>query len=648
VTCEDPDLIFLHLPMFEYRDMRRLHYAVIILLAAFLLPGCSQPGKKGDIPRKPNIVWIVAEDMSDNWSCYGENTIQTPNIDKLAGEGELFENAYITAPVCSPSRSAMITGMYQTTIGAHNHRSQRKEGKGGGNEEYYESYRLPGDIPFLPRLFKEAGYYTVLGNDKSVLGNEEDVRGFGKTDYNFEFDRDLYDDNDWKDRQSGQPFFAQIQLRGGKFRNAPVDNPVDPNEVNLPPYYPDDEILRKDWAEYLNSVLYLDQQVKEIIDRLKRENIYDKTAVFLFTDHGISHLRAKQFLYEDGIKIPLVVKCPGLSDAGNRRKDLVSQIDISATSLYLAGIPIPDAMQGRSFYGEEYRPQEYIFAARDRCDETVDLIRAVSTGRFKYIANFFPHKPHVQPNTYKDGKEIIQHMRQLYANDMLKKETERYFKPERPVEELYDLENDPFELNNLAGNDTYRDTLQKMRNILISTILETKDLGFIPEPILEEMGKKYGNKYYILQQPENSGLIRECMRVLRLDEQGEVEELQKALSDKRPSIRFWAAYGLGNIPELPAGAVASLKELLEDESDAVKIAAARALCRTGHTEPALHILSDNLENSNLITGMYATLFIEDLNEEMIEKIMPAIEKAKDGPYEFTRRIAVRISNSHIR
>jgi len=622
--------------------IRRIIFSLLAMTPIYY--GWTQSKPDNKVSFKPNILWIVVEDMSEHWSCYGETTIQTPNIDKLAEEGELFGNAFVTAPVCSPCRSALITGMYQTTSGAHNHRSQIEEGKGGGNKAYYNSYQLPEEVPFLPRLFKEAGYYNVLGNHQSILDNQ--IRGgqLAKTDYNFEWDPSWYDSNNWEQRQPGQPFFAQIQLNGGKYRNAQVENQVNPGDVELPPYYPADAVMRKDWAEYLNSVLYLDNEVKEILERLEEEGIADSTAVFLFTDHGISHLRGKQYLYDDGIKIPMIVRWPEVTRAGSHRNDMVTQIDISATSLYLAGIPIPEKMQGQPFYGKNYQPVDYVFAARDRCDETVDLIRAVRNHRFKYIRNFFPHKPHAQPNTYKDGKEIIQHMRKLYAKGQLKKETTRYFEPIRPTEELYDLENDPWEMNNLAGNPAYQDTLQKMQNMLLTTIIETNDLGFIPEPILEDLGKKYGNKFYVLQQDENRDLTTECIETMELVEKRDVGGLQKALKHEMASVRFWAGYGLGNIPELSASAAPELQKALNDNSDAVKIAAARALCRLGQPEFALHILEDNLKNQNLIVGLYSALFIEDLDKDLIRRVLPTIEKAKESPYEFTKRTAVRLNS----
>lgn len=611
------------------------------LLAAMIL-GCKSPGTGDKMPERPNIIWLVAEDMSDHWSCYGEKNITTPYIDKLAQEGVLFENSFVTAPVCSPCRSALITGMYQPSIGAHNHRSQVREGNGGGNSDYFDSFTLPDEVPFLPRLFREAGYYTVLGTHQTIATRENTGDKLGKTDYNFIWDQQWFDDNDWTNRKPGQPFFAQVQLRGGKYRRGLVEKPVNPDSVILPPYYPDDEVLRADWALYLHSVLTLDMEVKEVLDRLEAEGLTENTAVFLFTDHGISHLRGKQFLYDEGIKVPLIVRWPAWLPAGERRSELVSHIDIAATSLFLANIPVPSVMQGQPFFGKDYIPREYIFAARDRCDETIDLIRAVRTQKYKYIHNFLPDRSHTQPNQYKDGKSFIIHMRQLFAEGKLKEETAVYFQPTRPVEELYDLENDPWEMNNLVTDPKYVDVLAEMREKLWQTSVQTRDLGYIPEPLLEEAGKRYGNKYLVLAAGENQDLQEVCHAILGKCATRDIEGMVEGLSHERPEVRFWAAYGLGNAEGLDEAALSALDRALGDVSDPVRIAAARALCRSGKHDNAWQLLVDNLDNSNRITGMYAASFIEDLPLPLIRKAIPELKKALDSPYAFTQRIAARL------
>ena len=415
--------------------------------------------------KKPNIIWIIVEDMSCHFGCYGETSIRTPNVDRLAAEGVRFDKAFVTAPVCSPCRSALITGMYQTSIGAHHHRSGR------GTEKIH----LPSRIRLVPELFQKAGYYTCNG----FLGNRR--KRPGKTDYNFEYDKAVYDGTDWSDRRPAQPFFAQIQLAGGKGRTKKTPAPMNPADVKLPPYYPEDPVILDDWAQYLNAVMNTDIQVAQIVKRLKAEGIYDNTYIFFMTDHGISHARGKQFLYEEGIRVPLIVRGPGLK-AGTVREDMVIHIDLAATSLALAGIKIPKRMQGRNLLAEDYKQRQYIVSARDRCDETVDRIRCVRTDRYKYIRNFYPERPYLQPCAYKDKKEILKALRRLHKEGKLNREQSLIFAGKRPEEELYDLRQDPWELHNLAQDTSHRRTLERLREILDRWIRQTHDRAEKPEP----------------------------------------------------------------------------------------------------------------------------------------------------------------------
>jgi len=445
--------------------------------AALLIPGCTGSTHGLTLQRphyKPNILWITVEDISPHMGCYGETTIETPNIDTLAAEGVLFSRAFATSPVCSPSRSAAITGMHQTTIGAHNHRSSF------GDQKIY----LPKQMKLLPEYFRQAGYFTVMGGPKKTVYHKDlnwNRRNLGKADYNFVWDPAVYDSDDWKDRKPGQPFFAQIQLHGGKSRNAKVANPADPAKVKLPPHYPDCPELRDDWAKYLNSVIKLDNQVGQLIKRLKDEGIADKTVVVFWTDHGMYHVRGKQFLYDEGIRIPLIIRWPDVIEGGKVREDLVSHIDVSATSLYLAGIDVPDHMEARPLFGPEHKQRDYIIAARDRCDKTVDRIRCVRTKRYKYIRNFYPERPLIQPNKYADSRYAMKVMRKLLAEGKLNSVQARLFAPSRPQEELYDLIDDPHEINNLDKSPRHRKTLKNMRAILVNWIKQTGDKGQFPE-----------------------------------------------------------------------------------------------------------------------------------------------------------------------
>jgi arylsulfatase A-like enzyme len=448
-----------------------------LLLLTIALVACATGGEgstRGQNTR-PNVVWFVVDDMSANFSCYGEKLIETPNVDRLAREGTRFSRAFVTAPVCSPSRSALITGMYQTSIGAHNHRSGRGELK----------IHLPEGVKPAPALFKQAGYYTAIGGPL--------VNGTGrlaKTDYNFEWDEKMYDGNDWAGRKSAQPFFMQVMLHGGKYRHnrnwkqralKELGSLTKPEDVSLPPYYPRDSVLLDDWAQYLDTVRYTDKEVGEVIARLEREGILDRTIIIFMTDHGISHAREKQFLYDGGIHVPFIVRGPGVT-RGAVRDDLIEHIDMAGISLGLAGLEIPSWMQGRNVFAKNYAPREAVFSARDRCDETVERLRSVRTDRYKYIRNFYPLRPHLQPNAYKDAKEIVRRLRDLHAQGKLPPLADvLLFASTRPEEELYDVQTDPHETRNLATDPKFEKTLVKMRERLARWMEQTNDRGRQPE-----------------------------------------------------------------------------------------------------------------------------------------------------------------------
>src|SRR5688572_16124970 len=458
--------------------MKRLSLLVILSFA-------SLAAQAAGAETRPNILWFVVDDMSANLSCYGEKTIQTPNIDRLAREGTKFNHAFTTAPVCSPCRSAFITGMYQTTIGAHQHRSGRGE----------EKIHLPAGVEPVPAIFQRAGYFTAIGTGlpsvnrqgKKAKAKADGSRGLGKTDYNFEWDQKIYDSNDWAGRKQGQPFFMQVQLGGGKLRGGSdtsarerserakeeFGSGTDPEKVTLPPYYPSDPVLLRDWAAYLDAVRFTDKHVGDVISRLEAEGILEQTLVIFATDHGISHARGKQFLYDEGTHVPLVVRGPGIAK-GKVRDDLVELIDITPISLAAAGISIPSAMQAKNVFATEYRPREFVYAARDRCDETTERIRSVRSDRFLYIRNFHPQRTHLQPNAYKDGKSIVQTLRALHGAGRLDPVAEKLlFSPTRPAEELYEWTTDRWQVKNLAGDATHQVTLEKLRGRLDQWMAET-------------------------------------------------------------------------------------------------------------------------------------------------------------------------------
>jgi arylsulfatase A-like enzyme len=465
----------------------------LTLATAFILLWFSGCGT--ETIERPNILWIAVEDISPLMSCYGYEANPTPNLDRLAENGIRFAKAFMPAPVCSPCRSALITGMMQTTIGVHNHHSSRSE---------ETAIQLPDHVRTLPELFKEAGYFTF---------------NYGKDDYNFWYEReDLYSGEysthklygksgkaiDWNSRKPGQPFFGQIQLRGGKHIynqkfKASVENPVDRSSFELPPYYPEHPQVREDWAMHLDSIQRTDEEVGEIIARLKEDEVYENTVIIFFSDHGMRLWRHKQFCYDSGLHVPFIMNWPGhperIGGAGKVREDLVSGLDIPSTSLALAGIPIPKHMESRDLFAPDYKSRSHVISARDRCDFTIDRIRTVRTEHFRYIRNFFPERPYMQPN-YRDAWEITQLMRQLHSAGKLDAVQDRFWREKRPAEEFYDLIDDPHEIHNLAGDPAYADQLQHHRDILEQWIKETDDKGQYPEdsPNLKFMYGWWGEK----------------------------------------------------------------------------------------------------------------------------------------------------------
>ena len=446
--------------------------AAVLVSLMFALPDVLATAETAAPQARPNILWIIMDDVGAELPCYGEKHIRTPNIDRLVREGTKFDRAFLTASVCSPSRSAMITGMYQTTIGAHHHRS------GQGTEKIH----LPAGVEPVPAIFQRAGYFTSNG------GYPAKAKRLGKSDYNFEWDVQIYDSYDWANRKPGQPFFAQLQLWGGKNRNdkgrwyrevAPtaLGTLTKPEDVTLPPYYPRDPVFLEDWAQYLDCIRFCDLQVGEILKRLESEGILDQTIILLMGDNGISQARGKQFLYDEGIRTPFIVRGPGIP-RGAVRGDLIEHINMAATSLAWAGLPVPAWMQGRDIFAKDYQPRDAVFAARDRCGETVDRIRSVRTEQFKYIRNCHPQRPLLQPNNYKDIKPFMPRLRELHAQGKLNPlQEEILFSPTRPPEELYDVRADPYETRNLAGDAKFRPTLQTLRARLDRWMVETGDGG---------------------------------------------------------------------------------------------------------------------------------------------------------------------------
>jgi len=423
-----------------------------------------------DVPMRPNIVWIVAEDMCPNLGCYGDKDAITPNLDRFASQGARFTRCFTHAPVCAPSRSGLITGMYPTTLGSHHMRSTLKE-----------------TPPTFIDELRKAGYFVAWP---------------GKTDFNFEPPKVDSTQNWMTKGELKEPFFAFInlfvthesQIRAPKpkyetntSRLKPSEH-RDPAKVTLPPYYPDAPEVRKDVATYHENITAMDYQVGDILKWLDDKKFADHTVVFFFGDHGWGMSRGKRWLYDSGLHVPLIIRWPDRIKPGTVREDLVAFIDFAPTVLSIAGVKVPERMQGQVFLGESVPERKYVFAARDRMDETFDRIRAVRDQRFKYIRNYYPELPYSQHILYMDEMPTMQVWRKWAAEGKLTGPQKLFFAPTKPKEELYDTETDPHEIKNLADDPAYADKLKELRGALDQWVKDTKDLGEVPEDELIRRG----------------------------------------------------------------------------------------------------------------------------------------------------------------
>lgn len=444
--------------------------ALLWLLCTVLAAACAD-APTNDAAARPNVLWIVADDMSFEIGAFGDSLARTPNLDRLAREGVRYPNAFATAGVCSPSRASLVTGMYATSIGAHHMRSIV-----GGYHPV-----PPPDVKTFTEHLRAAGYYAS---------------SLGKLDYQFSGVVDgapltNWDDanGDWHGRAPGQPFFAHVTFtdthESQLFGVEPVT--TDPASVSVPPYYPDTELVRRDFARFYDNVASLDAKVGRLLDMLDEEGLAGNTVVLFFPDNGRPLPRDKRWMYDGGIHEPLIVRWPGHLEPGTVDEQLVSYVDFAPTALALAGVPVPSYMQGRVFLGPNADPEpEFVFAAQDRIDEATDRIRAVRDKRFKYLRNYRPDTPYGQSNAFRDNLATMQEIFRLHDAGLLLPPADWYYRATKPLEELYDTQSDPFELDDLAARPEHQERLARMRAAHEQWLADTGDLGAIPESELAE------------------------------------------------------------------------------------------------------------------------------------------------------------------
>jgi arylsulfatase A-like enzyme len=451
------------------------HDLILMPTFAHLLLLLSLTASSFAAPR-PNILWLIAEDFGPHLSCCGTKEVWTPNLDALARAGVRYTRFY-AGMVCSPSRSAFMTGMYATTIGAHNHRSHRDDG-----------YQLPQSVRVLTDWLRDAGYFTA---NLVQLPESCGFKGTGKIDWNFSYKGKPFDSANWDDLKTHQPFYAQINFQE-THRGYHAPKRADPAKVQIPPYYPDHPITRRDWANYLDAATELDRKIGLVLHQLEQDGLADNTVIVFFGDNGQSHVRGKQFCYEEGLNVPLIIRWPkalpppAKFKPGSLDHRLIESIDLAPTMLDFAGASKPPKMEGRIFLGARCEPaREYVFGARDRCDETVMRIRAVRDERYRYIRNFTPGTPFLAPNEYKQRQyPVLRLLKELHAQGKLTPAQDFLCQPRMPDEELYDLKSDPDEIHNLSASTkpAHQAELKKLRAVLEQWIEQTQDQGRVFEP----------------------------------------------------------------------------------------------------------------------------------------------------------------------
>jgi arylsulfatase A-like enzyme len=581
---------------------------------------------------KPNILWITCEDICPFLGCYGDAYAITPNLDKLAGEGIMFTRAFSTGPVCSPSRSCLITGVYATSLGTQHLRSEVK---------------LPEEIKCFPQYLRAAGYYCSNNYKK---------------DYNF-VDVGAWDESSheahWRKRKSGQPFFSvfnfvsthQGEINGSDQQfeakygsKLKPEERHDPAKASLPPFYPDTPFVRKIWARYYDLITYMDHQVGDLLGQLEADGLADNTIVFFFSDHGMGLPRFKRTLYDTGLHVPLIIRFPrryqrfAPYQPGDKTSRLVSFVDFAPTVLGLAGLPAANYMQGQAFLGPAQRkPRQYIFAASSRVDEAYECSRCVRDERYKYIRNYMPHLPYIQHSEYCDQAEIMQELRRAAAEDVLTPTQRRLWAPTKPVEELYDTSMDGEEIDNLADSPQHRDVLQKLRKVLHGWMLQTHDIGLLPEAEMH-IRAEGSTPYQIARDPAKYP-ERRILAAADLVGRGpsHIPRLVRLLDDSDCAVRYWAVIALTALGPDAKPAVEALRTRLDDSSPNVRFAAAGFLCKLGHCEEALPVLADGLKEKREETVLAAARQIELIGDKA-RPVIPQMKQARarckrpDGTY----------------
>jgi len=608
---------------------------------------------------RPNILWISTHDTSAwHYGCHGDIYARTPNIDRLAAEGVRYTNAFTAGPICSPSRTSIYTGMHPTTLGTHHHRS---------------AVIRPGAVELLPKMLLDAGYACSRpDNDINLYIAPE------------ESERYCTAEGIWDRCPEGKPFFAYFKLgdaHASVFKLTPEkarkersyllsdDELHDPDGAPVPAFVPDVPKFRERMALFYDAMTNVDKQVGDILGKLEERGLSEDTIVVFWGDHGSGYPRGKIHCYDDGLRIPLIMRFPDKyrhlapGPPGNAIDDLVMHMDLAPTTLRIAGIPIPGHVQGRCLCNPDRgEAREFVCSARDRLDNNPEVIRTIRTRKFRYIRNFLPHQPYA--SFYPDGgffSEIPEEgtpEREFWETSVLPGdqklhdpdgvflmlgppvtvnqhglpeacEQHLFWQDHKPPEELYDIENDPEEINNLAGDPAFRDVKDGLRQKLFGWMIETRDLGLLDETEIVERAAQYrGVSHEVGRNCDNFERILETADLARLGEDGR-NELVARLDDPDSAVRCWAVTGLFSFEFDPA-IQPLMRPLLDDPSLSVSLAAATYLVRMGEGAQAVEAFARALRSNILWTRLRAGAYLSYCTKEQLRSMKPLIPVLKSA------------------
>jgi len=586
-----------------------MRYLFIIPL---FITACT--AREPDLPL-PNILWITSEDNSPFLGCYGDTFATTPHLDALAARGFLYTHAYANAPVCAPSRNTILTGVYASA---------------GGHENMRSTFRRSDTVIPYPLYLRELGYYCTNRQKEDFNINPEQTR-------------DLWDelgkDAHYRNRPAGKPFFAifnsnlthesSLHKRDSVLRH-------DPARVNLPPYHPDTPELRKDWAQFYDKIEDMDNWVGGLLKELEESGEAENTIIFYYGDHGGVLGRSKRYVYESGTRVPFIVYIPEkykhlypAEKPGSRIDRLVGFVDLVSTLLSITGRSIPDYLQGNAFLGKQKTPDpEYVYMFRGRMDERYDLSRAIRDSRYRYIRNYMPHRIYAQPVEYLFRAPSVRSWQEACLQGNCN-EIQQKFWQTKPAEELYDTENDPWEVNNLAEDPAYREVLERMRKAYREKVLAIRDAGFIPEAELADLSAQQPVYDFMRSGKADPEKLLSAAETATRDARPEV--LAGMLDDPSPAVRYWAVTGMVIAGEASRTQLERIVAATRDSAENVKITAAEALYQLGETSGGRKALLEALGSSNLFARTHAMNvidYVDDNSPEIREAVLRIGKAAK--------------------